>query len=85
MAELTSISKTESAVTGQAIKEAKKLKDVLREMFAGRDTFFVDAVIRLAHTLMIAEAEAEKDFIVSKFAKKTLSKLPRRTIKTLRA
>jgi hypothetical protein len=62
-------------VTGQILEEGEQLKHDLRQRFAGQPRSFADAVIRIAHALLIAEAEAEGDAEFAKFADQAIAKL----------
>jgi len=72
-------------MTGQIIEEAQTLKSELQAKFANKPRAFADAVIRVAHILLIAEADECDGIETERFAERTLGKLSGRTVEALRA
>ena len=70
----------ENAVTGQLVEEAESLKTLLKVRFGGKPVGYVDAVIRVAHALLAAEAEAEQANEMAALADRTLAKLSGRSV-----
>ena len=71
-------------MTRRILGEASDLRSALAERFVGKPIVEMDAAIRVARALLMAEAEAGRNEDKAKLANGLLRRLSGRTVKTLR-